>query len=120
VTVQRRIGFWSSPSEPDWPDPQTFVDASWDPLERESVALYLKSGLPIVDWMGYSACRFCGMQNGASDLSDGTYYWPEGLAHYIESHGVRLPAEFVAHVASRTPRYQDTVMDDLWWLGQKT
>jgi hypothetical protein len=31
-------------------------------------------------------------------MTDGVYCWPEGLAHYINEHDVRLPAEFVAHV----------------------
>jgi hypothetical protein len=33
---------------------------------------------------------------GGRDLTDGVWMWPEGLAHYVERHAVRLPDEFVA------------------------
>jgi hypothetical protein len=32
---------------------------------------------------------------GSRDLSDGTWVWPEGLAHYVERHNVVLPEAFV-------------------------
>lgn len=32
---------------------------------------------------------------GSKCLTDGNWVWPEGLAHYIEAHEVRLPDEFV-------------------------
>jgi hypothetical protein len=35
---------------------------------------------------------------GSSDLSDGFWVWPEGLAHYIEDHHVVLPDDFIRHV----------------------
>ena len=35
---------------------------------------------------------------GCSDLSDGVWVWPEGLHHYLESHQLILPEEFVHHV----------------------
>jgi hypothetical protein len=33
---------------------------------------------------------------GDSDLTDGIWIWPEGLVHYVETHGLALPEEFVA------------------------
>jgi len=42
----------------------------------------------------------CGRHNGSAELADGTYCWPEGLAHYLEAHQVRPPEEFVEHVVS--------------------
>ncbi len=35
---------------------------------------------------------------GSMCLTDGTYGWPQGFAHYVEAHGVRPPEEFVRHV----------------------
>lgn len=32
---------------------------------------------------------------GCCTLTDGVYVWPEGFAHYVESHHVRPPAAFV-------------------------
>ena len=53
-------------------------------------------------WMGCSSCRFsCGVTEdrmGCRDLTDGVWAWPEGLAHYVEKHGVMLPESFFAHV----------------------
>jgi len=52
--------------------------------------------------MGHSHCRFdeCSVpdqQMGSRDLTDGTWVWPEGLAHYVEAHEVSLPEAFVEH-----------------------
>jgi hypothetical protein len=33
-------------------------------------------------------------------LTDGTYAWPSDLAHYVEKHHARLPAELLAHMAA--------------------
>ena len=38
---------------------------------------------------------------GVADISDGTWLWPEGLAHYVEAHKILLPAEFVEDVVLR-------------------
>jgi hypothetical protein len=42
--------------------------------------------------MGYSWCRFdtCSASRrslGCCNLTDGTFVWPEGLAHYVRDHG---------------------------------
>jgi len=34
---------------------------------------------------------------GSSDLTDGTWIWPEGLPIYVEKYNVELPEEFIAH-----------------------
>lgn len=38
---------------------------------------------------------------GSRDLTDGTFVWPEGLAHYVERHDVKLPDHFLQHVRER-------------------
>jgi hypothetical protein len=35
---------------------------------------------------------------GNSDLTDGTWVWPQGLVHYVDEHGLGLPEEFVDQV----------------------
>lgn len=91
------------------PDPYDFMDPSWDATERATVVAYLRAGQLQVVWYGISKCRFrCGEQDmGAACLSDGTYVWPEGFAHYLEKHAVRPPEEFVLHVLRKT---QERVM----------
>ena len=34
---------------------------------------------------------------GCCTLTDGTYVWPEGLAHYVSEHAVRPPEDFIKH-----------------------
>jgi hypothetical protein len=97
-----RMGYWHSDREPHLPHPDRFVDRGWDPDERRLTADYLSGGYPILHMMGYSPCRMCSLEaNGASELTDGTFLWPEGLVHYITEHGVRLPSAFVEHAVGR-------------------
>jgi hypothetical protein len=113
------IGYWKGENAERWPDPAAFVDHGWDELERDDVARYLTQGFVARTWMGYSPCRFCGKSNGAIDLTDGVYLWPEGFAHYVEDHGVRPPAEFVEHVLAMMERFDSMRVDDSWWLSQR-
>lgn len=102
------MGYWRSEREPGLPDPGDFVDETWDPRMRKLAALYLRSAKPLVHWRGVSWCRMCpkesaprGFEMGTTCLSDGSYVWPEGLAHYVEGHGLRLPDDFMDHVGTR-------------------
>ena len=118
----RLIGYWRDGSSPGWPDPQVFVDGGWSPQEREAVAGYLRVGRGWRHYMGQSLCRICGQPNGSSELTDGDWVWPEGLAHYVATHSVRLPEEFVVHVLSeRKPnvrRLPRGAPDMSWWKAQ--
>jgi hypothetical protein len=87
------------------PDPYDFVDATWDANERSRVVAYVQSGKERRSWRGLALCRFrCKLAEQAPKimgyrcLSDGSYMWPEGFAHYLEAHHVRPPEEFVRHV----------------------
>jgi hypothetical protein len=93
-----KIGFWHSEEEPYLPRPQDYVDTSWS-AGRDFIISYLRSGKIIDSYLGWSDCRMCDLENnGASDLSDGTYLWPEGYAHYLEIHAVKPPQDFIDHV----------------------
>lgn len=120
MKVLRQIGFWASrrDEEPTLPDPRDFIDPSWDEREREFVAAYLRDGRRQYYSMGYSTCRLCGRSNGDATLADDAYQWPEGLAHYVEAHSVRLPAVFVAHVRRRLDRDEAVAVDRQWWCAQ--
>lgn len=97
------VGYWVGPEAPGYPDPSRFVDPFWSPAEKERVIGYLTSGVPFLHYCGFSWCRFhCGETHmGTTELTDGRYYWPEGLAHYLEKHGIRLPRAFLDHVRKR-------------------
>ncbi len=112
-----RIGYWSDGDKTTWPDVQGFVDADWDEDERLDAVHYLRLGVLVRAYMGLSRCRMCGKFNGSVELSDLVYVWPEGLAHYVSEHNVRLPAEFMDHVKARTDLMDDVEIDDTWWRG---
>ena len=118
MTTLRLIGYWRSETGPDWPDPKAFVDPTWGSDERDDVASYLHAGTIARLFMGWSYCRFCGEQNGDLEFSDGVYLWPEGLAHYVTDHQVRLPSEFVEHAVSCLARLEAADIDRTWWSGQ--
>jgi hypothetical protein len=89
------IGLWCSQLEPDLPDPHKLVDHNWDPKERARVVAHSNAGRLRAQYCGLSPCRFCGIPNGSAELTDGHYHWPAGLPHYLQDHGVRLPARVV-------------------------
>lgn len=111
----RRLGYWSEGPGSPWPDPRDLVDPTWDEGERETVALYLSQASILFASMGASRCRFCGKANGTLELTDGLYVWPEGLAHYVSHHDVRMPAEFVEHVQTRLESLTNASVDAEWW-----
>jgi hypothetical protein len=112
-----RLGYWLGPREPNWPDPQEFIDSGWDDDERAEVVLHLRQGIVARRYMGLSECRLCRERVGALEMSDGAYIWPEGLAHYVEVHGVRLPQIFVEHVKVLREELECASVDDSWWRG---
>jgi hypothetical protein len=123
------VGFWRSIFEPLLPDPAWFVDKEWNVTESQQVIDYLRQGREFRLWMGRSWCRF-NCQNtsmGAADLTDGTYCWPEGLAHYLKKHKLRLPEKVVNHILTQDifpfdhARQVEELcpVDKSWWLTQK-
>jgi hypothetical protein len=116
----RLIGYWYSERTPQWPKPQDFVDESWDELERVDVGSYLSQGWIARSSMGYSPCRICGIDNGDLTLTDGVYAWPNGLAHYVENHKVRLPKEFIEHVLRRVDELDEIEIEVDWWGRQSS
>ena len=118
----RLIGYWSSSTDARYaayPDPASWVDHEWDDEERSTVGWYVRSGSMVRGFMGYSTCRLCGFaQNGNHELTDGTFIWPEGLAHYVMEHSVRLPEEFVRHVEMMEDQFEAVIIDTEWWRTQ--
>jgi len=115
------IGYWRSETDAAWPDPRAFIDDAWDNRERRSVYLYLGSGIFERAYRGLSPCRLCRKQNGHREFTDGTYLWPEGLAHYVLEHAVRLPNVFVQHALNRLNGADPSggiSLDTDWWREQ--
>ena len=97
-TAPRRVGYWRDDDAPHLPDPSELIDPTWVGDERRLVVAYIGQDVRTPVGEGCSTCRLCGQPNGFTDLTDGTYVWPEGLAHYVADHDVRLPESFVQHV----------------------
>jgi hypothetical protein len=116
MTSLRHIGYWRNSEHPEYPDPADLVDESWDEGERHAAWFYLSSGTMIRAYMGLSPCRICGQNNGALEFTDGVYQWPEGLAHYVYAHGVRLPAELVEHALRQLDDFETAEVSLNWWL----
>ena len=101
----KKIGYWRDKEdkktsiEKDLPYPTEFIDKDWNKKERQVIIDYLKKGEVVERWKGYSTCRICEKyNNGSRCLGDGQYQWPEGYAHYIETHDVKPPQEFIEWV----------------------
>lgn len=118
----RLIGYWNGGhgQNAQYPDPASLVDPAWDADEREDVAIYLRYGVVARAYLGPSPCRLCEDRrvNGNLELTDGVYVWPEGLAHYVAEHAVRLPQEFVEHIHRMHQKLDDVEVDEGWWLVQ--
>ena len=112
VPPYKAIGFWYLDSGifVRCLKPQSLVRAGAHAQDLPRIVNYLRSGHDATRWEsapgkihsskygGWSTCRFgCkeGEYNGTGDFTDGEWMWPEGLAHYVESHSVILPEEFV-------------------------
>lgn len=116
VTERRLLGYWRNDEHPEYPDPSSFVDDTWDRQERHEVWSYLSGGTMAAAYMGLSPCRIGGEHNGALEFTDGVYQWAEGLAHYVCDHNVRLPGEFVAHARRRLELLEGEPVVLDWWL----
>jgi hypothetical protein len=110
MVTLRRIGYWLEPDGDGgrrYPDPHTLVRPGWiEPTQRLVLLGYLRAAPVLAVQMGYSLCRFCGRTNGYAELWDGTWTWPQGLAHYVDVHDVVLPPEFVKHAVAAPYKYK--------------
>jgi len=106
-----KIGYWYSDREPNFPMPEVgslcyqCTEFGADPdchCSNHTVIEYLENGNKLDAWRGFSSCRICGhVPNGSKCLTDGTYQWPEGLAHYVREHNTPLPQDFLDHISSQ-------------------
>ena len=123
TTHLRAVGYWrpmdrrrKSPR----PDPRDLVDATRTPKERAELVARLRAGTVLFRWLGSSTCRFCGLRpNGNTCLTDGVHVWPEGLAHYVEAHGVWVDLAPVAHALKHGLAICGAGMPSAWPVGHR-
>lgn len=116
------IGYWFRDlSDCDFMAPQE-LSAIEDESIRNRLAAYLEGGRPLRSYRGGAWCRFrCGIESiGGSELTDGRWVWPEGLAHYVRVHRTELPAEFIDHALANRPvietRFDESEISLDYWL----
>ncbi|MDU0371700.1 hypothetical protein ACFPAF_14950 [Hymenobacter endophyticus] len=69
----------------------------------------------------------CGQRLHSTGCTDGAYYWPESMLHYLEHHAVRLPDTFMSylHQQSAFPADKAAAVDEItladfsWWKTQQ-
>ncbi len=95
--IVRRAGFYGSAEEVS--TAATSVEHPWEAL----AARYLEKGEVIVaasqwvdDLLDVSAKRICQY----SIRTDGAWVWPSSLVYYVRRYHVKLPAEFLDHMAA--------------------
>jgi hypothetical protein len=93
-------------------DPSMRDAMSPRPWEQQQEVLdYLRSGLVLGVTMGADLTDWFDPPNkanpviegrregGATEMTDGTWFWYAGLIHFIEKYNVRVAEEFVRHAA---------------------
>jgi hypothetical protein len=118
------IGVWAEPGlTADLPDVCAFASDGEPDLET---AIYLRSGTGFMARMTPYRCDLCGIDNGQTVLTDGErFVWLEGLAHYVEEHGVRLPVRLSGTAAPvDVAWFEDALLNtgevtiaETWWQG---
>lgn len=118
---QHWFGYWRvNDKETHLPLLADFVDPTWQPEDKMSLIAYLKGApLALVTSGHFLKCSLCSreLQRGAH-RSDGTWLWPDSLAHYVEEHGVRLPLNFERQIRDRDyrpPQELDVRVEQLPW-----
>ncbi len=113
----RLIGYWRNEDHPDYPEPSDLIDRDWPDQDRDDIASYLRGGIFFRGFMGLSPCRICGQHNGSSEFTDGVLVWPEGLAHYLTEHAVRLPPSIENYVRQQMDYLDSQKPDIAWWTS---
>jgi hypothetical protein len=109
--VLHRIGYWSF--WPEWqmfPHPSEVCNHPWDPDELKIVIEYLKHGT-MVSFYGSNADNRMDHTDeapelGSAEFTDGYWFWPEGLAYYLEKYKVALPPEFIKDALKPKKKYK--------------
>ncbi len=70
---------------------------------RSGHVLAIPMGADLPDWFDRAdrANPLIGGQRegGATPMTDGVWFWPAGLIHFVEKYHVRLPREFMEYAA---------------------
>ena len=101
MTSVQRIGFFRElkHGKADGPSLRESLAQDAD-ADDANVAKYLRAGVALASAPGIVRdilAKDTPIIGSLSIFTDGVYAWPSDLAHYVERHHARVPAEFVAH-----------------------
>jgi hypothetical protein len=113
------FGFWREDEDGSEGCPSVFdwVVTNWrDHVDVDRVVGYLEAS-PCVIATSADACVICRniIRRSLAYRTDGVWYWPDTLAHYITQHGVRLPEEFLTRLLAAehiAPKEEDLWKDE--------
>jgi hypothetical protein len=94
----RAVGYFSNGGGGRLPDVRSQIDSFWEPQRKPRILIYLRNGAVFENRPGTTRCLLCPSDLPQRDLTDGVWLWPEGLAHYVEKHNVRVPDGMVAQM----------------------
>lgn len=89
-------------------DGPSLADASTDPLPvevRAQVAAYLRAAavLAATSAVAADALDATATAGPINVRTDGTFYWPEDLAYYVQTYGARPPEELIERALGGPP-----------------
>ena len=121
-------GFCTETPTKQSPSLDEITDPTWRPDDIEKVIQYLKNCPCLVTaGQGPGKCALCGEEycsDNSAFLSDGKWFWPSGIEHYIEKHDMVLPDRMLEHIRKnkyRLPKNMPRLgIDTFTWPTQET
>ncbi|MDH6711481.1 hypothetical protein P3T27_008239 [Kitasatospora sp. MAA19] len=106
IDLTRHLGYYRElvTGEKQAPSMLPFLHAGPDKDDAALIS-YLRAGTLLAATTSIARCRLTpeGPPLGSiALLTDGTWFWPSDLAHYVEQHHLRLPPDFVNHARSNS------------------
>ncbi len=101
MTRLRRVGFYRELAYGDARDPSLRAALSTAPVPRaQEIARYLTSApsIAVAPMVSYDVLDPQRPLGTPSLHTDGVWVWPSDVAHYVTTHHLQLPVEFVDHM----------------------
>lgn len=115
MTTVKRLGFYAEfDGLTDVEDSMLLAVRSRSPEWQPAVVRYLREGIVILDVMERLPDVLDGspVEATGSLVTDGTWYWREDLAHYVEKYNLALDARFLTEVAGRAYEHPEFTREE--------
>jgi hypothetical protein len=105
-------GWFFNPETKYYPNP---IENS-NKKPKEEIELFLEKlknienyEAKIEDYLGFSNCRICNIENGSREYIWKRYIWPSGYKHYIKEHNVEISDDFYEEVINHVVEIRDNL-----------